>query len=415
MKERDPIGEAYEKALRTGGKQGLNCIAELAPVPPSAGDSGLPLGGVPVLVKDNIDVKGFVTAAGSLALADNTAEEDAPVIRNLRKNGAAILGKTNMTEFANYVDPSMPAGYSSRGGQVKHAVNPALSPGGSSTGSAVAVSAGIVSMAVGTDTSHSITLCAKINGICGLKPPAGALSQKGILPLAPTFDSAGALAASFGDALRLYSAMRDEPLGEIRSGDPGKLRLALNRAGIDRISVAEKVFLQRTVTRIREAGGTAGEVDQPWTPELKTVMKFEFGPMLEEYLKTSAASRKTLSEIVAFYEEHPGVMMKYGASFLKDALTDAPGGLENPEYRDALRIRGESIRKVTGEISPFDAVIVSGPTSIMHFCGLPCVTVASSEKDENGVRRALILYGADELRLYSAALAIEGLIREKGE
>ena len=96
---------------------------------------------------------------------------------------------------------------------------------------------------------------------------------------------------------------------------------------------------------------------------------------------------------------------------MKDALEHTPGGLENPEYRDALRTRREAITKVRGEISGFDAVIMAGPTNIMHFCGLPTVTIASSKKDDVGVNRALILYGADERRLYSAALAIEGLIR----
>ncbi|MBO4368236.1 MAG: amidase, partial [Clostridia bacterium] len=168
-----------EKALRLaqeiGGKNALNCIAELDPTAISQAEAldrsksqRLPLRGVPVLVKDNIDVKGLHTTAGSLALEDNIALKDAPVIRNLRRSGAVILGKTNMTEFANYVTQGMPGGYSSRGGQVIHAVNPKLSVAGSSSGSAVAVAAGIVPMAVGTDTSHSITACAMFNGICGL-------------------------------------------------------------------------------------------------------------------------------------------------------------------------------------------------------------------------------------------------------
>ena len=109
------------------------------------------------MVKDNIDVKGLHTTAGSLALEDNIARTDAPVIRNLRRNGAVILGKTNMTEFANYVTQGMPGGYSSRGGQVIHAVSPDLDPLGSSTGSAVAVAAGIVPMAVGSLSNQDIT------------------------------------------------------------------------------------------------------------------------------------------------------------------------------------------------------------------------------------------------------------------
>ena len=152
---------ALAKAEELGGKNGLNCIAELDP---TAREQAKELDarsearasdfwGTPVLIKDNIDVKGLHTTAGSLALEDNIAVEDAPIIRNLRKNGAVILGKTNMTEFANYTTGGMPGGYSSRGGQVIHAVNPSLSPAGSSTGSVVAVAAGIVPAAVGTDTS----------------------------------------------------------------------------------------------------------------------------------------------------------------------------------------------------------------------------------------------------------------------
>ena len=150
MEDMNQTENALALAGSIGGKNGLNCIAELD----------------------------LHTTAGSLALADNIAREDAPVIRNLRRNGAVILGKTNMTEFANYTTEDMPGGYSSRGGQVIHAVNPKLSPAGSSSGSAVAVAAGIVPMAVGTDTSHSVTGCAMFNGICGLKPPVGKLSAE---------------------------------------------------------------------------------------------------------------------------------------------------------------------------------------------------------------------------------------------
>lgn len=99
--------------------------------------------GLPVLVKDNIDVAGLHTTAGSLALADNIAEKDAHIIANLRRNGALVLGKTNMTEFANYMTDNMPGGYSSRGGQVKNAYDYAKSPSGSSSGSAVAMVAGL--------------------------------------------------------------------------------------------------------------------------------------------------------------------------------------------------------------------------------------------------------------------------------
>ena len=235
--------KALSLAKEIGGENGLNCIAELDPTAAEQAKAmdendgrSLPLRGVPILVKDNIDVKGLHTTAGSLALADNIAPEDAPVIRNLRRNGAVILGKTNMTEFANFTTEGMPGGYSSRGGQVIHAVNPMLSPTGSSSGSAVAVAAGIVPMAVGTDTSHSVTACAMFNGICGLKPPAGTLSAEGIIPIARTLDSAGAMAGNLTDALKLYSAMREEPLPELKPLRMEGIRIAVNRANREALS-----------------------------------------------------------------------------------------------------------------------------------------------------------------------------------
>ena len=414
-----------EKALALaesiGGKNRLNCIAELdetaaeqAKAQEADKQDGL-LAGIPVLVKDNIDVKGLHTTAGSLALADNIAREDAPVVRNLRRNGAVILGKTNMTEFANYVTDGMPGGYSSRGGQVVHAVNPKLSPAGSSSGSAVAVAAGIVSMAVGTDTSHSITGCAMFNGICGLKPPVGALSAEGIIPIARTLDSAGAMARNLTDALKLYSAMRDEPLPELKPLKINGLRIAVNRANSKALKISQKRFLNSLLQKLEAGGAVTGEVDQEAATEMPVIMQWEFRPMLEEYLEKTTAQRKTLAEIVAYYEANPDTMMRYGITLLRAALDKTPGGLQGKPYLEALEARREAIERVTAEIENYDAVLMTGPTSIMHFCGLPTVTVAGGRKNLRGVNETVILYGKDEYRLYEAALAIEQvMLKMKG-
>ena len=404
-----------------GGKNRLNCIAELDETAPEqakaqeAARQDKPLAGIPVLVKDNIDVKDLHTTAGSLALADNIAREDAPVIRNLRRNGAVILGKTNMTEFANYTTEDMPGGYSSRGGQVIHAVNPKLSPAGSSSGSAVAVAAGIVPMAVGTDTSHSVTGCAMFNGICGLKPPVGTLSAEGIIPIARTLDSAGAMARNLTDTLKLYSAMRDEPLPELNPLRTDELHIAVNRANGEAIQGSRKHFLNSLLEKLKAGGAATGEVDQGAAPEMVTIMRWEFRPMLEDYLRKSTAKRKTLAEIVAYYESNPDTMMKYGDTLLRAALNETPGGLQGKPYLDALAARREAIAQVMAEIEHYDAVLMTGPTSIMHFCGLPTVTVAGSVKDPNGVNETVILYGKDEYRLYEAALAIEQIMMNTGD
>ena len=367
---------------------------------------------MPILVKDNIDVKGFHTTAGSLALADNMAFSDAPVIRNLRRNGAVIIGKSNMTEFANYVSTKMPGGYSSRGGQVIHAVNPGLDPLGSSTGSAVAVAAGIVPMAIGTDTSHSVTACAMGNGICGLKPPAGVLSQEGIIPISKTFDSAGAMAQNVNDTLRLYSAMRDEPLPEIKPTPLGQLRIAVNIANADMNSENRRRFFDKVIEMLRNNGAVVSEVNEPPTPELPAIMKYEFGPGLEEYLRKSGAKFKTLEQIIEYYEAHPDTMMKYGYDLLRGALYDSSQeAYVEKEYQKAMKSRADEMCRINEEISDYDAVLITGPTYVNHLCGLPTITVAGSTFDTDGVRQAVMLYGTDEFRLYAAAMTVENLLK----
>ncbi len=351
---KDLTEKALMLAETLGGKSGLNCIAELDPTAAEQAESGgkdLPLAGIPVLVKDNIDVKGLHTTAGSLALTDNLAVSDAPIIANLRRSGAVILGKTNMTEFANYVSNSMPPGYSSRGGQVIHAVDPRLSPSGSSSGSGVAVSAGIVPMAIGTDTHFYIIHCALANGICGLKPPIGCLSREGIVPISASFDSAGPMARNLSDALKLYSAMRDDPLPELRPSRLNQLRIAVNRAGEETLPAVVRGALGQFTDLLESCGTVIGEVRQPSAPEQGIMMQWEFKPMLEAYLKGSSARFRTLEEIVDYYESNPGTMMKYGDARMRAALDETPGGLQGKPYLDAVKVREETIARETEELS----------------------------------------------------------------
>ena len=132
-------------------------------------------------------------------------------------------------------------------------------------------------------------------------------------------------------------------------------------------------------------------------------------------LEKTTAEQKTLAEIVAYYEANPDTMMKYGDTLLRAALDETPGGLQGEPYLKALEARREAIARVTAEIENYDAVLMTGPTSIMHFCGLPTVTVAGGRKAPDGVNETVILYGKDECRLYEAALAIEQvMLKMKG-
>ncbi|MBP1550874.1 MAG: hypothetical protein J6C04_01205 [Oscillospiraceae bacterium] len=409
--------QALERAEKLGGKSETNCVAEIdttalltaQQLDAAKPEKHHPIWGTPILVKDNIDVKGLYTTAGSLALKDNIAQQDAPIIQNLRKNGAVIIGKTNMTEFANYTSWDMPNGYSSRGGQVVHAIDAKLDPSGSSSGSGVAVSAGIVEAAVGTDTSFSIIACAQANGVCGIKPPHGVLQSDGIIPIARTLDSAGPMAKDFTMALNLYSAMRDEPLLSLQPQPVEKMKIAVNTAHPEYNSDENKAFLDKLITLFKKQGASVSEIVQEYTDHQNVIMQWEFKPHLEQYLATSAAGLKTLEEIVQCYENNPETMMKYGIRLLKAALDETPDGLQGEPYLEAMEQREEFIANLGSQIEEYDAVVVYGYTNIMHLCGLPSVTVASKTKDSNGVPFCAVMYGTDEYRLYSTALAIEKL------
>ncbi|MGW9129204.1 amidase family protein, partial [Paenibacillus chitinolyticus] len=177
----------------------------------SKGSRG-PLHGIPIVLKDNIGTGDKMhTSAGSVALANSYASEDSVVARQLRLAGAVLLGKANMTEWANYMSKTMWAGYSSRGGLTLNPYGPGeLFVGGSSSGSAVAVSANLVAAAIGTETSGSIISPASQNGIVGLKPTVGLVSQSGIIPLTRSMDAAGPMARTVQDVAIVLGALNDD-------------------------------------------------------------------------------------------------------------------------------------------------------------------------------------------------------------
>ena len=386
----------------------LNAVAEVdatalaqARALDAAGERSLPLFGLPILVKDNIDVRGLHTTAGSLALADNVAQADAPVIANLRRNGAVILGKTNMTEFANWVTQGMPGGYSARVGQVVHPYDRKRDPSGSSTGSAVAVAAGLCAAAIGTDTSFSIVVCAGEHGAAGFKAAHGALPLQGIVPIASTLDMPGPIARNMADALLVYRGMGGS-LPELQPTPPGRLRIAVNMANREHVAPAQLAAYERLLTRLHTAGAQVTEIDQPPTMHQVTIMRCEFRRDLEAYLKGSSAGLKTLAEIVARYEADPACR-RYGMTHLTESLTAGTG---DEAYAAAMAERARQREAVLAELSGYDAVLLTGPTNVMHFTGLPSLTVPLCM--DGALPKGAILYGADEGRLLSAALTIEG-------
>lgn len=403
-----------ERIKKLDGVDGLNSVAELnenAIVQAKKMDSiktdrNGAIFGLPVLIKDNIDVSGLHTTAGSFALSDNIAEKDAHIVANLRRNGALILGKTNMTEFANYTSSNMPGGYSSRGGQVKNAYDRTKSPSGSSSGSAVAMSAGLCSAAIGTDTSFSIVGCVTENGVTGLKPAHGSLPSDGIIPIARTLDSAGPITRDLTDAILIYSCMREKPLPPIEPAKPKDICLAVNIFNREQVSEAQLARYETVFDALRRDGVKITEVSHTHTKYQQDIMRCEFRHDLEDYLANSTAKFKTLDKIVDCYENNPEHMMKYGNSLLRGALDSTSGRLDDEAYLIAMNERERIRTQILEELYNFDACAMTGPTNIMHFIGLPSLALRLCMADD-GTPRGMILYGANEMSLFAAALTLE--------
>jgi amidase len=324
-----------------------------------AGRARGPLHGVPVLIKDNVETADrMMTTAGSLALEGWYAPRDAPLVARLRAAGAVILGKTNMSEWANFRSTHSSSGWSARGGQTRNPYALDRSPSGSSSGSAVAVSANLCSVAVGTETDGSIVSPASINGIVGLKPTVGLVSRSGIVPISHTQDTAGPLTRTVRDAAVLLGVMAGADPADaattaagdrgqadyVRFLDPHGLRGA--RLGVARRFFAANApldhFLDGCVTALKDAGAVIVDpVDataalSPSDAE-GLVLQYEFKAGLNAYLARLPAAFpvRTLSDLIRFNETHAAAEL---ALFDQELLrqSDARGGLDAAEYREAL-------------------------------------------------------------------------------
>ncbi|RED59223.1 amidase family protein [Cohnella lupini] len=315
-----------------------------------------PLHGIPILLKDNINTGDMMhTSAGSLALANSYASEDAFIAKKLRDAGAILLGKANMTEFANMMTEGMPSGYSSRGGQVLNPYNISTPTGGSSAGSGVAVAANFCAAAIGTETSGSILNPSNLSSIAGIKPTVGLISRTGILPLSNSQDTAGPMARTVTDAVLLLQGMlghdeRDAAMG----GGIGKQSkdyasfldkdgLKGARIGIPRDYYQEELteeqlsIFNRAVEIMKEQGATI--VDPANIPTARsivysTVILNEFKASINAYLARLGphAPMRSLKEIIEFNNRHPMETLKYGQKTLIDTEYNTSGTLTEPRY-----------------------------------------------------------------------------------
>ena len=331
-----------------------------------------PLHGIPVLIKDNIDTGDKMqTTAGALALEGNIAKKDAFIIAKLREAGAVLLGKTNLSEWANFRSTNSSSGWSSRGGQTKSPYIIDHNPCGSSAGSGVAVAANLCVVAIGSETDGSITCPASVNNLVGIKPTVGLLSRSGIIPISATQDTAGPLARTVTDAAILLAALTGmDEADTVTKESNGKAQsdytkflttdgLKGKNIGIDRKTKSTNQFINRlldeAIEQMKKLGANIIEIE--FVDKINEIGKyeneilhFEFKDGVNKYLAGAGHKIKNLKDVIDFNKANEDKAMPY---FKQETLeaSDKKGDLKTAAYLEALTKGRDASRKI------IDAVI----------------------------------------------------------
>ncbi len=353
-----------------------------------------PLHGIPVLLKDNIATGDRMsTTAGSLALNGIRAARDAHVAAQLRAAGAVIIGKTNLSEWANMRSTHSVSGWSGRGGLTLNPYSLDRNCSGSSSGSGAAIAAGLATLAVGTETDGSIVSPASICGLVGIKPTLGLVSRSGIIPIAHSQDTAGPMARSVADAALMLAVMTGvdarDPVTQQGAGKAGDYRAALEKGGLKgkRIGVARNFFgtndeldavIEKALLDLKAQGAILVDTEVPnisrYGDSETEVLLYEFKADLAAYLKEYAphAPVSNMADVIAFNQKnHQQELPYFGQEYLERA--QAKGDLDTPAYRDALAnnqrySRAEGIDQVMRE-HQLDALVAptGGPAWLTDF------------------------------------------------
>ncbi len=314
------------------------------------------LDGVPLLLKDNIEsIDPMPTTAGALALKDNVTGRDAPLVAGLRESGAVILGKTNLSQWANFRSNGSLSGWSALGGQVRNPHMLDRNPCGSSSGSAAAVAASLAAGAVGTETNGSIICPSNANGIVGFKPTVGLVSQQYIVPISPSQDTAGPMTKSVTGAAMMLQAMATGPkkADYVRVLDRDALRGV--RVGVARFAQGSNPALlavfDAALARVKAAGAVLVEIEE-FAPDPAgqaaegPLLRYEFKDALNHYLGDAAPAVETrdLDSLIAFNKAHAEIEL---ALFGQDIFEEAArlGGLDDPKYLEAREAAQRASRK----------------------------------------------------------------------
>lgn len=327
------------------------------------------LHGIPIVIKDNIDTGDqMMTTAGALALVGHRAEKDAFIVTQLRNSGAIILGKTNLSEWANFRSTNACSGWSSRGLQTKNPYILDHSPCGSSAGSGSAVSANLCAIAVGTETDGSVTCPASINGTVGIKPTVGLVSRTGIIPISSTQDTAGPLTRTVTDAAILLEVLagvdNSDSITKESAGKAKKYTSFLDINGLKgkRIGVEKKQYTNQFLNELQEKaiavlkkyGATIVELDyldsiNALGNDETEVLKYEFKNGVNSYLSNTNAKMKTLADVIKFNKENEDAAMP---TFKQELLeqSEAKKDLNDPAYLKSLNNSHNGAKKIIDDV-----------------------------------------------------------------
>ena len=393
-----------------------------------------PLFGIPILLKDNINTADRLhTTAGTLALNDLYAPYDATITAKLRKAGALILGKANMTELANYISNNMVNGFSARGGQGRNPYGKDLDTGGSSSGSGITVAAGLCTAAVGTETCGSILSPASNNGVVGIKPTLGRLSRKGIIPICSTHDTAGPIARCVEDAAILMMAMEGtdaadaatlswpESVPEISLNDLPDLtgvRIGINSAfPIDAENRPEDASAFAHLCDVLKQAGAilVPNTDLKTGRAIYTIMIHEYKACMNDYLASvrEATDIHTMADIIAFNEAHAETAIPLGQHILLRAQNETSGRLIEPAYLEALAEREETIAELNRvfDENNIDIMLTETFSTLAPFCGFPSMTVPMGQRENRSpIPSYWMARRFDEAVLVKVGRAVEKLL-----
>ena len=458
--------QAYLDRIARIDKSGpaLNSIIELNPdalkeadvldAERKAGHVRGSLHGIPVLLKDNIDAVGMANSAGSLALANNRPQHDAFLVARLREAGAVILGKTNLSEWANFRSTRSISGWSSRGGQTHNPYVLDRNPCGSSAGTGTAIAASLASIGVGTETDGSIICPSSVAGLVGLKPTVGLVSRSGIIPISVSQDTAGPMGRNVADVAMLLNALagidEGDPAGHAAVGNiPDDYAVFLKpdalkgkRFGVMRQTMGfhpdVDAIIEKSIAALKAAGAEVVDIKidtyGKWdAPELE-VLLYEFKDGLNAYLKAAGATSSSLEALIAWDKEHVRQAMPlFGQEIFEQA--QAKGALTDAAYLkardDARRLAGKEGLLTALDKNNLDALIAPSmspawPTDPVlgdHFigagygiaavAGTPSITVPAG--DVQGLPVGMVFMGRpwSEPELLGFAYAFEQATRAR--